>query len=86
MVRNRVEDVDLALFDQLKSGDILFIDNSHTVFMNSDTAVVFLDILPRLKLGVVVHTHDIFDFRLELDKSNSPKLFNQSSIYKSIAL
>jgi len=30
------------------------------VFQNSDATVFFLDVLPRLKPGVVVHVHDIF--------------------------
>jgi predicted O-methyltransferase YrrM len=59
-IRSPVEDVDLELFDELEAGDFLFIDNSHCIFMNSDATVVFLDILPRLKPGVLVHVHDIF--------------------------
>ncbi len=54
-----LEHLDLGLFDELESGDILFVDNSHRVFMNSDATVVFLDILPRLKPGVLVEFHDI---------------------------
>jgi len=54
-----LEEVDLALFDQLEAGDVLFVDNSHRVFMNSDVTVVFMDILPRLKPGVLVQIHDI---------------------------
>lgn len=60
VVRQPLEDVDLALFDRLDSGDILMIDNSHRCFQNSDVTVVFLDILPRLKPGVVVYIDDIF--------------------------
>jgi len=60
MVRQPVETVDPSVFEQLEDGDFLFIDNSHRVFMNSDVAVVFLDILPRLKKGIFVQFHDIF--------------------------
>lgn len=60
IIRQPVETLDLAVFDQLEAGDILFVDNSHRVFTNSDAVVVFLDILPRLKSGVIVHFHDIF--------------------------
>jgi hypothetical protein len=59
-IRERLEDTDLSIFDQLESGDILFIDNSHQVFMNSDVTVVFMDIVPNLKPGVLVGFHDIF--------------------------
>lgn len=60
IIREPVEHVDLALFDQLTSGDILYIDGSHRCFMNSDVTTIFLDILPRLKKGVFVEFHDIF--------------------------
>jgi hypothetical protein len=60
VIREPVESVDLAQFEALHEGDILFIDNSHRCFMNSDVTVVFIDILPRLRPGVLVHIHDIF--------------------------
>jgi len=60
IIRSPVENVGLELFDELEAGDILFIDNSHRIFMNSDATVVFLDILPALKPGILVHFHDIF--------------------------
>ncbi len=60
VIRKGVETVDLKIFDELKAGDVLFIDNSHRSFMNSDVTVCMLDILPRLKKGVVVGIHDMF--------------------------
>ncbi len=48
------------IFEKLEANDILFIDNSHRVFPNSDAMIFFLEILPRLKTGVVVHIHDIY--------------------------
>lgn len=54
------EDIDFDVVDLLEEGDVLFIDNSHRVLPNSDAMVFFLEILPRLKKGVVVHIHDIF--------------------------
>ena len=59
VVRVPVEEVDISLFDQLGKNDILYIDNSHRVFMNSDANVVFLDVIPRLKPGVFVEIHDV---------------------------
>jgi hypothetical protein len=55
-----LESVDPSLFDALEAGDILFIDNSHRALPNSDVVVFFLDVLPRLKKGVVVQLHDIY--------------------------
>lgn len=48
------------IITSLEENDILFIDNSHRVFPNSDAMVFFLEILPYLKKGVVVHIHDIY--------------------------
>jgi hypothetical protein len=38
----------------------LFVDNSHRCLQNSDVTVAFLDVLPALPPGVLVHFHDIF--------------------------
>jgi hypothetical protein len=59
-IRQPLEQCDLKIFEQLHAGDILFTDGSHRSFMNSDVTVFFLEILPRLKPGVLVHLHDIF--------------------------
>ena len=60
VIRQPLEDVDLTIFDRLEPGDILFFDGSHHAFMNSDVVTFFLDVLPRLKPGVLVQIHDIF--------------------------
>ena len=60
IMRQGLEEVDLTIFDELDAGDILFIDNSHRCFMNSDVTVAFLEVLPRLKANIFVHFHDIF--------------------------
>jgi predicted O-methyltransferase YrrM len=59
MPLEHLEDVGF-IADMLGPGDVLFIDNSHHVFPNSDAMVCFMEILPRLKKGVVVHVHDIY--------------------------
>lgn len=60
VIRSRVEEVDPGDFGVLGEGDVLFVDNSHRVFMNSDATAVSLDIIPTLQPGVLVHFHDIF--------------------------
>jgi predicted O-methyltransferase YrrM len=60
LIEKKVQDVDLEFFSQLASDDILFIDSSHTVKAGGDVNHLFLEILPRLKPGVIVHVHDIF--------------------------
>jgi len=57
--RIRLEDSDHQIFSILQAGDILFFDGSHRVFTNSDVTVFFLEILPSLPPGVLVHIHDI---------------------------
>jgi Methyltransferase domain len=56
----RAQDVPAEVFEGLGSGDILFVDTSHTVKVAGDVNFVVLDVLPRLAPGVVVHFHDIF--------------------------
>ena len=60
LMENKVQDIDRDFFSQLESGDILFIDSSHTVKIGGDVNYLFLEVLPRLKPGVIVHVHDIF--------------------------
>jgi Methyltransferase domain len=60
MYRVPLEQMDLSVFDQLRSGDVMLLDGTHTVFMSSDAVVAVLDILPRLRSGVLVGIHDVF--------------------------
>jgi methyltransferase family protein len=48
------------VLDELDAGDVLFFDGSHRLFQNSDVTVFFLEVLPKLRPGVLVHIHDIF--------------------------
>ena len=58
--RVRVQDVPVSEFQRLQANDILFIDSSHVLKTGSDVQFEFLEILPRLNPGVLVHFHDIF--------------------------
>jgi Methyltransferase domain len=60
VLRSAAEDVDLGVFDSLEAGDVLLIDGSHMAYMNSDVAVLFVEVLPRLAAGVLVGIHDVF--------------------------
>lgn len=59
-VQRRVEDLDPSFFEGLDAGDILFIDSTHTVRTGGDVTYLFLEVLPRLRSGVLVHVHDVF--------------------------
>jgi hypothetical protein len=60
VIQQPLEELDLGVMERLGPGDILFVDGSHYCFMNSDSTIVFLEILPRLRPGVMVHIHDVF--------------------------
>ena len=68
IIRKPVEEINIQIFDSLDINDILYIDNSHMVFMNSDVTTIFLDVIPRLRSGVLVEIHDItlpYDYPVE---------------------
>ena len=58
--RQVVEAVEKPVFQQLEADDLLFIDSSHVIRPQGDVLYEFLEILPTLKEGVIVHIHDIF--------------------------
>lgn len=60
VIRKKFEDIDYQKVLDLETGDILFIDNSHRILPNSDSMVFYMEILPQLKKGVIVHIHDIY--------------------------
>ena len=59
VVREPVQMVSKGVFQALRKDNILFVDGSHRCLQNSDVTFLFLDILPNLRPGVVVHFHDI---------------------------
>jgi len=60
LIRQPLQQADLAAFGELQAGDLLFLDCSHVLLTNSDVAVAFLEILPRLPAGVLVQVHDVY--------------------------
>lgn len=60
IVRAPLEASDLAVFDDVGPDDVVFFDGSHRVFMNSDAAVFFLDVIPQLPAGLLVGVHDVY--------------------------
>jgi len=60
VIREPFENIDINILNELDKDDILFVDNSHRILPNSDSMVFYLEILPRLKKGVIVHIHDIY--------------------------
>jgi Methyltransferase domain len=60
IIREPFENIDFSFIFKLEPNDILFIDNSHRVLPNSDAMVFFMEVLPMLPKGVIVHIHDIY--------------------------
>jgi predicted O-methyltransferase YrrM len=60
LVDEQVQGVPMDTFSSLGENDILFIDSSHVLKIGSDVQYEFLEVLPRLRPGVLVHVHDIF--------------------------
>jgi hypothetical protein len=56
----QVQDVPISEFCRLEANDILFIDSSHVLRIGGDVKYEYLEVLPRLAKGVIVHCHDIF--------------------------
>lgn len=67
-IKKKVEDLDLELFKSLESGDILFIDSTHIIRPKGDVLFEYLELLPNMKSGVLVHIHDIFSPKDYLDE------------------
>jgi predicted O-methyltransferase YrrM len=59
VIRREVQDVAPEEFRELGEGDVLFIDSTHVVKVGGDVPHLYLEVLPRLRPGVVVHGHDI---------------------------
>jgi hypothetical protein len=68
LIQKCLENVDLNIFKTLTQNDILFIDSSHVLKLDSDVMFYFTKIFPLLNKNVLIHIHDIFfpyDYPLE---------------------
>ena len=63
VVRQKVEHLDISFFSELEENDVLFIDSSHVIRPQGDVLFEYLEVLPTLNKGVIVHIHDIFSPR-----------------------
>lgn len=74
VIAEPVERAPLTTFERLGKNDLLFIDSSHVVRTGGDVNYLYLDVLPRLRPGVVVHIHDI-QLPYEYPRSYAPRYF-----------
>lgn len=54
-----LEGIPLDVFRGLGRGDVLFIDSSHVVRLGGDVPYLYLNVLPAVRPGVLIHIHDI---------------------------
>jgi len=85
VIRQPLERCDLRVFEALEAGDVCFLDSSHRSFQNSDVTVFFLEILPRLKPGVIVHVHDIY-LPDDYISGHVPRLWNEQYLLATALL
>jgi hypothetical protein len=81
-----VQKVELSLFDGLLANDILFLDTTHVCKTGSDVNHELFYILPRLKSGVYIHFHDMFNKWEYPDNWISPQNRSWNEIYAVRAL
>lgn len=60
LIEEKAQGVPMQEFLKLGENDVLFIDSSHALQIGSDVQYEYLEIIPRLKRGVIIHAHDIF--------------------------
>jgi hypothetical protein len=60
LIRRRLDEVEIELFDRLAPGDVILLDGSHVALMNCDATLFFLEVMPRLRPGVLVGIDDVF--------------------------
>lgn len=76
IIAKQVQDIDLSLFQQLEDNDVFFIDSSHMAKIDSDVPFLYLEVLPTIKVGVVVHIHDV-NFPYNIPYPPTQWIFNQ---------
>lgn len=85
VARQRIEQIDKRIFLELEENDILFIDSSHVIRPQGDVLCEYLEILPTLRNGVLIHIHDIFSPRDYPDQwlINEVKLWNEQYLLEA---
>ncbi len=83
IIREKVENLKIDVFKSLQKNDILFIDSSHMIRPQGDVLYEYLEILPSLSKGVIVHIHDIFTPKDYLDEWFGEKFWNEQYLLEA---
>lgn len=88
ILRKRIEELNENYYSGLKKNDILFIDSSHIIRPQGDVLKIFLEIIPNLNKGVIVHVHDIFTPKNYPKKwlINENKFWNEQYLVEAIIM
>lgn len=60
IIKDKIQNTDISLFQELEAGDFLLIDTSHVIKSGNDVNHIYFNILPVLNKGVKIHVHDVF--------------------------
>lgn len=78
------QEIPIDTFLELRDGDILFVDSSHTVQTGGDVTFLVQEVLPRLSPGVLVHFHDVFlPWDYPIDWVLSGRAWNEQYLVRS---
>jgi hypothetical protein len=84
IIEHHVQEIPIDTFLELRDGDILFVDSSHTVQTGGDVTFLVQEVLPRLSPGVVVHFHDVFlPWDYPIDWVLSGRAWNEQYLVRS---
>jgi hypothetical protein len=93
VVKDEIQNIDKNIFLELEVNDILFIDSTHVVKIDGDVPFLFLEVLPILKKGTLIHIHDIpFPFNTPypseywITGKNWPKYWNEAMLLQAFLM
>jgi hypothetical protein len=84
-VRAPMQMVPVEVFEKLRKDSILFIDGSHICHQNTDVTYTFLNVLPKINPGVIVHFHDIF-WPLDYPPEWKERFYNEQYLLGTLLL
>jgi hypothetical protein len=84
-VNEQIQSVSLDHFKNLEPNDIVFLDGSHVLHPNSDVMWFFMEILPVIPKGVLIHIHDIF-LPYDYPQWVCDRFFNEQYIFAACLL
>jgi hypothetical protein len=82
--RKKVEALEPGFFKQLAENDILFIDSSHVIRPEGDVLFEYMQVLPALNKGVIIHIHDIFTpFHYPIEWIRERRMWNEQYLVEA---